>query len=441
MESVNLRNKYKIEPHYYDKYEVHQGLRKRDGTGVLVGLTRIGDVHGYILDEGNKVPVPGRLTYRGINVLDLIKACLSEDRFGFEETAYLLLFGDLPTTAQLAEFTNTLRERQYLPNDFAEDVILSAPSNNIMNKLAQCVLACYAYDSEPDSTELEVVVNQCIDLIARFPVMVAYAYQAKQRYYEGKNLFIRMPDPSLSVAENFLQMFRQTGEYSKLEATILDLALILHAEHGGGNNSTFAVHVVSSTGTDTYSAISAAVGSLKGPRHGGANIAVLDMMSEIKANVKNWASTDEVWNYLGKIVKKEAGDGSGLIYGIGHAVYTESDPRSEALKTYAVSLAKEKGRQDEMELYLLIEKLAPKVFAEVKGSDKVVAANVDFFSGFVYQMLDIPDELCTPIFAMSRIVGWCAHRIDELVNGGRIIRPAYRNADKRRKYISIKNRN
>ena len=437
MDGKNLNSNYKIDPCFYEQYEVHRGLRKKDGTGVLAGLTRIGDVHGYLIDEGNIIPVPGRLTYRGINVKDLINACLSEDRFGFEETAYLLLFGDLPTKEQLDEFTQVLRKRQNLPDNFAEDVILSAPSNNIMNKLAQCVLACYTYENMPDSTDLEVVLNQCIDLIARFPVMIAYAYQAKQRYYEGKSLFIRMPDPALSIAENFLHMFRQNGEYTKTEAVILDLALILHAEHGGGNNSSFTVHVVSSTGTDTYSAISAAVGSLKGPRHGGANAAVLDMMNEIKANVKDWANSDEVWNYLAKIVRKEAGDGSGLIYGIGHAIYTKSDPRSEALKSQAIILAEEKDRQAEMNLYLLVEELAPQVFAEVKGNSKVMAANVDFFSGFVYQMLDIPEELCTPIFAMSRIVGWCAHRIDELINGGRIIRPAYRNAERLKEYVAI----
>ena len=440
MDTKFLRDNYNIDPHYYEQYEVHRGLRKKDGTGVLAGLTRIGDVHGYVLDEGNRIPVPGRLTYRGFNVKDLINACLSEDRFGFEETAYLLLLGDLPNKEQLDEFTKLLRERQNLPDNFAEDVILSAPSNNIMNKLAQCVLACYTYDNNPDSTELDDVLNQCIDLVARFPVMVAYAYQAKQRYYEGKSLFIRMPDPSLSMAENFLQMFRQNGKYTKTEATILDLALILHAEHGGGNNSSFTVHVVSSTGTDTYSAISAAVGSLKGPRHGGANAEVLDMMSEIKANVKDWADRDEVWNYLEKIIKKEAGNGSGLIFGIGHAVYTASDPRAEALKEQAIMLAKEKGQEAEMDLYLLVEELAPQVFTHIKGNDKVVAANVDFFSGFVYQMLDIPEELCTPIFAMSRIVGWCAHRIDEIINGGRIIRPAYRNAGRRREYTQLDKR-
>ena len=440
MNIENLRESYAIDPKYYDRYEVSRGLRKKDGTGVLVGITRIGDVRGYILEEGVKVSVPGKLIYRGINVESIVDACLEEKRFGFEETAYLLLFGELPTREQLSDFTNLLHQRQVLPNNFAEDVILSAPSKNIMNKLAQCALACYGYEENPDSVDLEVVLNQCIDLIARFPVMIAYAFQAKQRYYEGKSLFIHVPDENLSMAENFLYMLRADGKYTPTEAAILDLSLILHAEHGGGNNSSFTVHVVSSTGTDTYSAIAAAIGSLKGPKHGGANSAVLSMMEDIKANVKNWSDRDELRLYLEKILRKEAGNGSGLIYGMGHAVYTVNDPRSEVLKKKAVVLAKEKGQDEEMNLYLLIEELAPMVFADVKGSDKVICANVDFFSGFIYQMLDIPEELCTPIFAMSRIAGWCAHRIDEIVNGGKIIRPAYRNASKRRDYTPISER-
>lgn len=432
-----LRANYTISPEFYEKYDVKRGLRKKDGTGVLIGITRIGDVRGYIMEEGEKVPVPGKLLYRGINVEKMIDACLAEGRFGFEETAYLLLFGELPTTTQLAEFSEVLRERQALPDGFAENVIISSPSRDIMNKLAQCVLACYTYEENPDSVDLEAVLQQCIDLIARFPAMVAYAYRAKQRYFGGEGLLMHMPERSLGLAENFLHMLRSDGKFTQTEASILDLSLMLHAEHGGGNNSTFTVHVVSSTGTDTYSAIAAAIGSLKGPKHGGANAEVLAMMADIKANVKDWASRDEVWEYLAKILRKEAGNGSGLIYGMGHAVYTLSDPRSEVLKKQAILLAKDKGQEDEMNLYLLIEELAPQVFAEVKGGTKVICSNVDFFSGFIYQMLDIPEELCTPIFAMSRIVGWCAHRIDELVNGGRIIRPAYRNASERVGYVPI----
>jgi len=436
----HIKANYTVDPSFYEKYEVNRGLRKKDGTGVLTGITRIGDVRGYIMEEGVKVPIPGKLLYRGINVEDMIDSCLTEKRFGFEETAYLLLFGELPNKEELAAFSKLLCERQTLPDKFAEDVIFSAPSYNIMNKLAQCVLACYTYETNPDSTELTTVLNQCIDLIARFPSMVAYSYQAKQRYFEGKGLHMNMPNPQLSLAENFMQMLRPDGKFTAMEATILDLALILHAEHGGGNNSSFTVHVVSSTGTDTYSAIAAAIGSLKGPKHGGANAEVLTMMNDIKANVKDWASRDEVRNYLAKIIRKEAGNGSGLIYGMGHAIYTQSDPRSEVLKKQAVLLAKEKGQDKEMNLYLLIEELAPQVFAEVKGDTKVIAANVDFFSGFVYQMLGIPEELCTPIFAMSRIVGWCAHRIDEIVNGGKIIRPAYRNTSEIRGYVPIAKR-
>jgi len=437
---MHLKANYTVDPSFYEKYDVNRGLRKKDGTGVLIGVTRIGDVRGYILEEGVKMPVPGKLLYRGISVEKMIDAYLTENRFGFEETTYLLLFGELPNKEELAAFSKLLCERQTLPDNFAENVILSAPSRNIMNKLAQSVLASYTYDTNPDSTELETVLNQCIDLIARFPAMVAYSYQAKQRYFDGKGLHMNMPDSSLSLAENFLQMFRSDGKFTAMEASILDLSLVLHAEHGGGNNSSFTVHVVSSTGTDTYSAIAAAIGSLKGPKHGGANAEVLNMMNDIKANVKDWENRDEVQNHLAKIIRKEAGDGSGLIYGMGHAIYTMSDPRSEVLKKQAVLLAKEKGHEKEMNLYLLIEELAPQVFAEVKGDTKVISANVDFFSGFVYQMLGIPEELCTPIFAMSRIVGWCAHRIDEIVNGGKIIRPAYRNTSERVDYIPISER-
>ncbi|HHY91626.1 MAG TPA: citrate/2-methylcitrate synthase, partial [Clostridiales bacterium] len=412
-----------IDPEFYKKYDVKRGLRNSDGTGVLVGLTEIGDVQGYVVENGVKKPVEGKLLYRGIDVRDLIRGFQEEKRFGYEETCYLLLFGELPNKKQLDEFTRLLGENRKLPDGFTEDMILTAPSRNIMNKLARSVLASYSYDSNPDDTSIKNVLRQSIELIARFPTMVAYGYQAKARYYDSKSLFIHSPQPELSTAENLLYMIRPNCEYTQLEAELLDLSLVLHAEHGGGNNSAFTTHVVSSSGTDTYAAISAAVGSLKGPKHGGANIKVQEMMENIKVSVSDWKDEEEVKNYLRKILNKEAFDRSGLIYGMGHAVYTVSDPRAVLLKEQAALLAEAKGLQDEFELYKLVEKLAPEVFRETKKDSKGVIANVDFYSGFVYNALNIPQELYTPIFAVARIVGWCAHRIEELVSGGKIIRP------------------
>lgn len=415
-----------ISPSLYSKYEVKRGLRNSNGTGVLVGLTEIGDVHGYIMDENERIPVEGRLSYRGINVEDITKGFLADGRFGFEESIYLLLFGELPTKSDLDKFSNLMGMCRNLPDGFLEDMILKAPSNDIMNKLARSVLVLYSYDENPDDTSIVNILRQSIELISMFPALIAYGYQAKAYHYLDKSLVIHTPDPEISTAENLLKMSRGSGEYSKIEAEILDLMLVLHAEHGGGNNSAFTAHVVSSSGTDIYSAIAAAVGSLKGPRHGGANIKVSLMMNEIKENVKNWSSDEEVSMYLKKILRKEAYDRTGLIYGIGHAVYTKSDPRCIILKQKASDLAKDKSMEDEFNLYTAVERLAPEVFKEFKNIDKDLCANVDFYSGFVYEMMDIPKDLFTPLFAASRIAGWCAHVLEEVLNGGRIIRPAYK---------------
>ena len=428
-----------INPDLYKTYDVKRGLRNANGTGVLVGLTRIGDVVGYEIKDGQKIAIPGRLVYRGYNVEDLIADAEKNKQFGYEQCAYLLLFGELPTQDKLDTFKEYLGEFRALPEHFTEDMIMKAPSNDIMNKIARGVLASYSYDEDPENRSVGNVVKQCIELIARFSTLAAYGYQAKRRYYDNKSMFIHNPKPELSTAENFLRLIRSDKSYTRLEAETLDLALILHAEHGGGNNSSLTVHVVSSADTDTYSAMAAAVGSLKGRRHGGANIKVMEMMDEIKANVKDWTSEKEVKNYLTKIAKKEAGDGSGLIYGMGHAIYTISDPREVLLKAKAKKLAKEKGEGflEELALYELIEKLSPAIIQEVHNSDKKICANVDMYSGLVYSMLNIPRELFTPIFAISRIAGWSAHRIEEIVSGGRIYRPAYKNVSKERDYVPI----
>lgn len=429
-----------IKPELYTKYDVKRGLRNANGTGVLVGLTRIGDVVGYEIQNGEKVPVPGRLIYRGYNVEDLIADAVKNKQFGFEQTAYLLLFGELPTKDQLAKFSSYLGECRVLPPNFTEDMIMKAPSSDIMNKIARGVLASYSYDEDAENRSVGNVVKQCIQLIARFSSLAAYGYQAKRRYYDNKSMFIHNPKPELSTAENFLRLIRSDKQYSRLEAEILDLALILHAEHGGGNNSSLTVHVVSSADTDTYSAIAAAVGSLKGRRHGGANIRVVEMMQDIKENVKDWSNEKEVSDYIRKIATKQAFDKSGLVYGMGHAVYTISDPREVLLKAKARELAAEKGCMEEFELYNLIEKVAPGIIQEVHKSNKKVCANVDFYSGFVYTMLNIPSELFTPIFAISRIAGWSAHRIEEIVSGGRIYRPAYKNVSEEREFIPLEKR-
>lgn len=424
----------------YDWHNVKRGLRNQDGTGVLVGLTEIGDVHGYILDEGEKIPDMGRLRYRGISIKDIVKGFQAEKRSGFEETIYLLLSGELPNQSELDSFQELLSKNYCLPNSFWEEMILGAPSPDIMNMLGRCTLALYTYDDDPDNRSVDNVLTQCIKMIARFPIITAYAYQAKQHYFADKSLHIHNPLENAGHAENLLHLIRPANQYTKLEAELLDLALVLHAEHGGGNNSAFTVNVVSSSGTDAYSSIAAAIGSLKGPRHGGANIRVHTMMEDIKKNVKDWTSEKEIEDYIAKIIRKEVGDRSGLVYGMGHAVYTLSDPRAELLKEKAAQLAKETGREEEFALYNLVAQLTPDIFAVVKGSDKIISANVDFYSGFVYSMLNIPSELYTPIFAVARIAGWCAHLLEELVSNTRIMRPAYRNVLKKRDYVPMKER-
>lgn len=430
-----------INPDLYEKYDVKRGLRNANGTGVLVGLTRIGDVVGYEIGaNGEKIPVPGRLMYRGYDVVDLVKDAESHDDYCYEQCAYLLLMGELPTKEELQNFRDFLGNVRSLPPNFTEDMIMKAPSQDIMNKLARGVLASYSYDENPEDRSVPNIMRQCIELISRFSTLAAYGYQARRRYYENQSMFIHNPIPALSTAENFLHLIRPDGKYTKLEAQVLDLALIIHAEHGGGNNSSLTVHVVSSADTDTYSAIAAAVGSLKGRRHGGANIRVVEMMDEIKKNVKDWSSEKEIRDYLYKIAKKQAFDKTGLIYGMGHAVYTISDPRALLLREKAKQLAEEKGCLEEFNLYRTIEQVAPEILMEVHHSDKRICANVDLYSGFVYSMLNIPRELFTPIFAISRIAGWSAHRIEEIVAGGRIYRPAYKNVCEERKYIPIDDR-
>lgn len=439
-EASKIAAKNTIDADLYSKYNVKRGLRNPDGTGVLVGLTSIGDVHGYIVDENEKVPVEGRLRYRGIDVEEIVEGCRREKRPGFNEVVYLLLFGNLPNKEQLEHFDGMLGNCRDLPDGFTENMILKAPSPDIMNKLARAVLASYSYDENPEELSIKNVLRQCIELIARFPTLVAYGYQAKRHYYDNQSLFIHKPQPGLSTAQNFLYMIRSDSSFTDLEAETLDLALILHAEHGGGNNSAFALHVVSSSDTDTYSAIAAAVGSLKGPKHGGANIKVAQMMDDLKESVKDWTDEGEITAYLSKLLKREAFDRKGLIYGMGHAVYTLSDPRSVILREKAAELAKDKSRMDEYRLLRAVEKLSPKVILDIKGTNKPISANVDFYSGFIYDMLNIPRELFTPIFAISRISGWCAHRIEELISGGRIIRPAYKSVSVRQSYLPMAER-
>ncbi len=429
-----------IDPEQYPKFNVKRGLRNADGTGVLVGLTEIGDVHGYIIDEGETVPVEGRLRYRGIDLREIVSGFQADGRKGFEETCYLLLFGELPAGNALVEFTELLASQRALPGNFTEDMILKAPSPNIMNKLARSVLAMYSFDSDPEGSSLENTLRQCVGLIAAMPTMAAYGYQAKSHYYDHQSLYLHDPRPDLSTAENLLHMFRADSSFTPIEAELLDLALVLHAEHGGGNNSAFTIHVVSSSATDTYSAVAAAIGSLKGSRHGGANIKVIEMMDDFKRNIHDWSSEREVEGYIAKVIEKKAFDGTGLIYGLGHAVYTLSDPRAVMLKERARQLAEEKGLSEEMALYENVERLTPRVFERLKGSTKIIAANVDFYSGFVYSMLGIPRELFTPIFAISRIAGWSAHRIEENLSGGRIIRPAYKCVVEPAEYIPLSDR-
>ena len=415
-----------IDPAFYERYRVKRGLRNADGTGVMAGVTQIGNVMGYYVQDGERIPAPGKLVYRGINVQDLIGGFMTEGRFGYEETAYLLLFGALPTRAQLTAFEGLLSAHRALPPMFTEDMILKAPSPDVMNKLARSVLALYSYDGRPDDMSLPNQLRQAVELIARVPVIVAHAFAAKRHYYDNESLYLHRPQEGLSVAQNFLYSVRHDNRYTDEEARLLDLCLVLHAEHGGGNNSAFACRVLSSSGTDIYSSIAAAVGSLKGPRHGGANKKVMEMFGHIEAEVSDWTDDDAVRDYLGRLLRKEAGDRSGLIYGMGHAVYSLSDPRANLLHSFVEKLSREKGRTEEYELYSLVERLGPEIIAGERKMYKGVSANVDFYSGFVYHMLDLPLELYTPLFAMARVAGWSAHRIEELINMGKIIRPAYK---------------
>ena len=414
-----------IDPELYQKYDVKRGLRDLNGKGVLTGLTNISEIVSSKMVDGKSVPCEGELYYRGYNVEDLIRRQPKDDNFGFERTAYLLLFGDLPEESSFREFCELLSFYRTLPTSFVRDIIMKAPSSDMMNTLARSVLTLYSYDEAAEDISVPNVLRQCIQLIALFPLLSVYGYQAYRHYHDGQSLFIHQPDPKLSTAENILRILRPDCQYTALEAKVLDIALMLHADHGGGNNSTFTTHVVTSSGTDTYSAIAAALGPLKGPKHGGANIKVVRMFEEIKREVKDWNDDGEITAYLQKLLSKEAFDKAGLIYGIGHAVYSISDPRAKIMARFVEGLSKEKGRTEEFQLYSNVERLAVKLITEKRKIYKGVSANVDFYSGFIYSMLDLPMELYTPIFAISRIAGWSAHRIEELVGGGKIIRPAY----------------
>ena len=429
-----------IDPETSEKLGVKRGLRNSDGTGVLAGLTNICDVIGYAKDGDKIIPIDGKLIYRGIDLNDIVNEAITKDRFLFEEVAWLLLFGSLPDEKTLNQFHTILETHRELPDGFAETQIMAAPSPNLMNKMARSVLAMYSYDEEAENTSLENIIKQSINLIAEMPSMMVYAYQTKKHAYNHESLYFHYPKPCLSTAENILAMYRLDQNYTHEEAKLLDLLMVVHADHGGGNNSAFTTRVLSSTGTDTYSAIASAILSLKGPKHGGANLIVMKQLDEILDNVKDVSSDDEMKAYLSKIIRKEAGDHSGLIYGIGHAVYTKSDPRAQILKQYSKKLAYEKGLAKEYTCLCQIEKLAPVVFKELKGSTKNVCANVDLFSGLVYRILGISEDLFTPIFALSRVAGWCSHRMEEVEFANRIIRPAYKYVGTSREYISLENR-
>ena len=431
----------KIDPQLYIDNKVNRGLRDLNGKGVLTGLTEISDVISKKIVNGEEVPCEGELYYRGYPIKDIVDGALKDGRFAFEEVVYLLIFGNLPTVDELEDFKKQLFSYRNLPDNFFRDVIMKAPSSDMMNALARSVLMLYSNDLNADDTSIPNVLKQCLQLIARFPQLSVYGYHAYNYHWKkSDSLFIHEPNPDFSTAENILYMLRKDGEFSPLEAQVLDIALVLHAEHGGGNNSTFTTHVVSSSGTDTYSAIAAALGSLKGPKHGGANIKVSGMFEDIKQNVKDWTDREEISQYLLKILNKEAFDKSGLIYGIGHAIYSVSDPRAKVFKGFVQKLSEEKGLTREYELYSLIEELAPEVIAKKRKMYKGVSANVDFYSGFVYDMLGLPHELYTPIFAIARIAGWSAHRIEELINAGKIIRPAYMAVQSHREYLEMSKR-
>ncbi|HUW60299.1 MAG TPA: citrate/2-methylcitrate synthase [Candidatus Bathyarchaeia archaeon] len=439
--SAMAESSSQVDSSLYSQYDVKRGLRDISGKGVLAGLTQIGEVQAQTQVGDQSVPGPGHLIYRGIDIDEIVDGFLSEGREGFEEACYLLLFGQLPSPEELERFQKLLVSYRALPDNFVHDSILKLCSRDMMNALAQSVLALYVSDDRADDIDIPNVLRQCILLIATFPLLAAYSYRAHSYHYKHKSLVIHSPNPKLSTAANFLHMLRHDSQYTPLEAQLLDLALVLHAEHGGGNNSTFTAHVVTSSGTDTYSAIAAALGSLKGPRHGGANIKVVQMFQDLKQQVSDWENERLLEEYLLKLLNKKAFDHSGLIYGIGHAVYSVSDPRTLILRDHVGKLAKEKGLADEMRLYQKVEKLAPEVISHVRKMYKGVSANVDFYSGFLYRLLEIPVELFTPLFAMARIAGWSAHRIEEIANAGKIIRPAYKSVASQRHYVPLSDRN
>ncbi len=429
-----------IDPQLYNLHNVKRGLRDLDGKGVVTGLTEISTINSSKIVNGTSIPCKGELYYRGINISDLVDGFVSQDRFGYEETVYLLLFGDLPTQTQLEDFKILLSEYRTLPTNFVRDVVMKAPNSDIMNSLSRSVLTLYSYDKNANDITIPNVLRQCLQLISNFPLLSVYAYHAYRHYILDKSLYIHRPDPKLSTAENLLRILRKDKKYTEIEAKILDMSLVLHAEHGGGNNSTFTTHVVTSSGTDTYSSVAASLCSLKGPKHGGANIKVKHMFDDIKQNVNNWGNDGEIRDYLVKILNKEAFDKTGLIYGMGHAVYSLSDPRAEILKRFTGMLAQEKGKIEEFELYKSVARIAQEIIAEKRKIYKGVSPNIDFYSGFAYSMLNLPEELYTPLFAVARIAGWSAHRIEELINANKIIRPAYKSVAQETPYIPISKR-
>jgi len=435
-----LTNNSVIEQPLYEKYHVKRGLRNSDGTGVVAGITNICNVHGYVMNEGEREPIHGQLIYRGYNINDLVSNVEEENRYGYEETVFLLIFGHLPSKNELDSFTRYISENRELPSGFAEDMIMKAPSKNIMNKLARSVLALYSYDDNCESKGIENEMRIAVSLIAKLPVIMTNAYQVKRRVFDNKSMIMHPIRPEENTAQCILSLLRPDRHYTEDEAQMLDRLLMLHAEHGGGNNSTFTCRVLTSSGTDPYSAYSSAICSLKGPRHGGANLQVINMLDNFKANIKNWEDEGEVADYIQKTINKETNDGSGLIYGMGHAVYTISDPRAVILKKKAFELAKGKEIEAEFKLLDTIERLTPEIFKEVKGNTKTMCANVDMYSGLVYRMLGIPDELFTPLFAIARMAGWSAHRMEEVLTGNRIIRPAYKAIAKEKDYIKLSDR-
>ncbi len=439
--AVKCKDNNRIEMPLYDKYEVKRGLRDINGKGVLTGLTEISEiVSSKVNENGETVPCDGKLYYRGVDVEEIIKGFTKDKRFGFEETTYLLMFGELPDEYELNEFNRILGDYRCIPPNFVRDIIMKKPSKDIMNALARSILMLYSYDDKADDTSIPNVVRQCLQLISEMPLLAVYSYQAYKHSYMGGSLIIHEPDPTLSTAENILRLLRDDGKYSQLEAQILDVALVLHAEHGGGNNSTFTTHVVTSSGTDTYSAVVSSLASLKGPKHGGANLKVVKMFDDIKKHVKNWDDEAELTEYIDAILHKQAFDKTGLVYGMGHAVYSLSDPRARVFKDFVRKLSVEKGKEDEFKLMDNVERIAADLIAHERKIYKGVSANVDFYSGFVYNMLGLPTELYTPIFAIARISGWSSHRIEELINCGKIIRPAYKNVCPRHEYVSMKDR-